>query len=1294
MTDQGYGKAPRSRGRTSASQRTPYSRPSNKKKLEKDTSTQATPPSEGTKGLIENVFSAAKTPLRAAASLIQKVCCIRDSTHLFAFPDVQFQFHSLLQVSFLGGYLSGGLRDNNVSDSGIAVMREENDTDGPSPIEQPRGSTPPKRRKQARTAIPDGKPPLKTGIAADEEEGGGGGARHVELTAEEPSVPPTIQIPQSPVIDFTSTPYDDILEKMRHGPFSSAADGAKTFTPPKARAPIESPGIQLTTTPVTTGAAATPGASNGNTMRPSRPYVGSRLGPFGSAGGGTTSPGGVGGGLRNIYTQKPISRFGRTPITSRALDSTQRIASAPPARAGQEDGSRTPIGWTPMRFHGASVLGTKRKAEGLDDAATPEVTSVAVLDAQRRIRQRSEPVAGGKASEVRRGWQSGRTPVSRPSRIPAPARMQFSLPALPASKDTQSVEPLGGTTETARRILATLDALDKVVTTPPDAATPRALPKISPPPTSSLTFAGLPSTEALTASKSDIRPKVTFGGVSFAPSPAQQTSVGHGTPPPRSSFGVLSTPSSAGATPAVTGSRKRAAEESPALAATPNPLFSFVEEKLPLAGVSEAMPATSEKTQILQTKVINETFVPCAPKEAEFTFGMTGKSDLAQKVARVVASCATAVQPLEPTPKYLFGEEKRKQKAASTPRSPICVVSKPSHPDQANKMAQEAAKSPLPPDTDEKRQEEEEEKKVPPAAGGWDLSFLQKNKESAQQASNAARKEAEASMPSPLDKLDNKASPSTLVFGAGRTPAAAFSFSAAEPPPAAAGWGDALLKPKKEGAAAVRDESEKASPGASAASMPVFNFGGAPSAGGMTFSFSSAAETKPATASSLSFGAVSTQPRIQNANAGKEVGVPSFGIAKETAPASQPAPTADWGSTFLEANKVASGAAASDVEKEIQDAAPTSNASFNFGAPVSPPVGFSFGAASAPVSTEPTSGVPAFTFGMSSTAETTTNFGAAMSTTGVQSASGIAPAFAFGSAPKEDKPMVAVPAFLASSSTPSNGANLFGAIAPKATISDQPVLFGAPASPASMHFGSSSTVAATVPPLMGASIPSTSESRPAFGVASGTSAFTFGSSAASAAVNDKPSFNFGGTSQPSFTFGMSSSSGPAFAGAPASSPFTFGAPPPVAFSGLGAPAAFASGAAFGSTSNMGAFSPSPAPGFDFGTSTEQQFAFGGSGSGQPAFGASQPAPAFGALAPAFGAPTSQQPIAFGSTAPAFGGFGAGQPGNVFTNQPQNPPSQMIPNNPFGGGGGFSMGSTGGSQSGSSRRKLKVKRPNR
>lgn len=39
------------------------------------------------------------------------------------------------------------------------------------------------------------------------------------------------------------------------------------------------------------------------------------------------------------------------------------------------------------------------------------------------------------------------------------------------------------------------------------------------------------------------------------------------------------------------------------------------------------------------------------------------------------------------------------------------------------------------------------------------------------------------------------------------------------------------------------------------------------------------------------------------------------------------------------------------------------------------------------------------------------------------------------------------------------------------------------------------------------------------------------------------------------------------------------------------------------------------------------------------------------------------------------------------------PSQMIPNNPF-GGAGFSMGSAGGGTSESARRKLKVKRPGR
>lgn len=70
----------------------------------------------------------------------------------------------------------------------------------------------------------------------------------------------------------------------------------------------------------------------------------------------------------------------------------------------------------------------------------------------------------------------------------------------------------------------------------------------------------------------------------------------------------------------------------------------------------------------------------------------------------------------------------------------------------------------------------------------------------------------------------------------------------------------------------------------------------------------------------------------------------------------------------------------------------------------------------------------------------------------------------------------------------------------------------------------------------------------------------------------------------------------------------------------------------------------------------------------------------------FGAP--QQP-AFGAQQPAFA-FGSQQPAA---------PGAMVPNNPFGGGmgggGAFSIGSSGGgSQSESGRRKLKVKRPGR
>lgn len=140
--------------------------------------------------------------------------------------------------------------------------------------------------------------------------------------------------------------------------------------------------------------------------------------------------------------------------------------------------------------------------------------NISLLDAQRRIRQKAEPTAAGEAgaapgSADRRSWRAGRTPFVKGaglSRFGAAQQQERSVsPALPGVEAPTAAPAAGSkaTTDTARRILATLDALDKVVAaSPPGGAAaavaaamgePEKPSAASPPPTDSLGFAGEPA---------------------------------------------------------------------------------------------------------------------------------------------------------------------------------------------------------------------------------------------------------------------------------------------------------------------------------------------------------------------------------------------------------------------------------------------------------------------------------------------------------------------------------------------------------------------------------------------------------------------------------------------------------------------------------------------------------------------------------------------------------------------------------------------------------------------------------
>ena len=339
-------------------------------------------------------------------------------------------------------------------------------------------------------------------------------------------------------------------------------------------------------------------------------------------------------------------------------------------------------------------------------------------------------------------------------------------------------------------------------------------------------------------------------------------------------------------------------------------------------------------------------------------------------------------------------------------------------------------------------------------------------------------------------------------------------------------------------------------------------------------------------------------------------------------------------------------------------------ASTGFGSATSTPAASSssFGAAAA-------TSTPAFgassTFGASATATSSSAFGATSSSFGA-AASTSTPAFgapsAFGAAAQTSTPAFGAPSAFgaaAQTSTPAFGAaSAFGAAATTSTPA-----FGAPSA-----FGAA---AATSKPAFGA--PSSGFGQASgFGAAVSTSTPAFGAPSAfgAAASTSTPAFGapsaFGATAKPGGGFGASATMGGGFAAA-ATAGGGFGA---AATAGSGFGAAATSGGGFGAAATAGSgFGAAAASGGVFGAASTSGGGFGAAsgGFGQPAsggFGAPTSTGAFGQPTPpsapssgfgAFGAAT--QTSAFGAPAPGFGqpasGFGQTASGFGQTQQPQS-----------------------------------------
>ena len=439
---------------------------------------------------------------------------------------------------------------------------------------------------------------------------------------------------------------------------------------------------------------------------------------------------------------------------------------------------------------------------------------------------------------------------------------------------------------------------------------------------------------------------------------------------------------------------------------------------------------------------------------------------------------------------------------------------------------------------------------------------------------------------------------------------------------------------------------------------------------GSSFTKTSSSDAEKSPTPAFTFGA----PKAEEAKPSGETGT----AAATTAPAS------GWGSDFLQKNAATAAKATAAVEEEAKkaeggQAAKPPTPAFTFGAPkveeakpsdilgvapsgaptlsqekqvdtgAAPAPTFQFGKSVATSESVQGGAANKFTFGASNGTKTEDT------STGGQGLSS-ASKFTFGSA--NSAPSTAPFAFGATATQPSSSPAMFGSIASQAadasTATGQSPQSGA--AMASFTFGGS-----------------TNPNQPSVGAASG------GSTGAAMTMDSSQQISGG--------FGNAGGFGSS--------------------GGFGNAGGFGSSGGFGNTGGFGS-----SGGFGNAGGFGNTGSFGNAGG----FGAPQASNApFGAnsSAAAFGAPAAQQ----SNTGPGAGAFGAfGQGASQFGAQqqtagfgegfsaprpfaPPSGPSQMIPNgdNPFGGSaptaGGFSVGSSGNSQS-EGRRRVKVKRRNR
>lgn len=342
---------------------------------------------------------------------------------------------------------------------------------------------------------------------------------------------------------------------------------------------------------------------------------------------GMTPGSGIGSGM------KPF--FSGTAGPNRA-----RAVSASPAPA---------FAWSPMQSPSpasASVIvegSKKRKANGFGSTPSMDEGSVRLLDMQRRRRFKPSDDPG---STGRRSWRAGRTPyqsmMGSYSRLkPISTSPQESLndftPTVPITTDGNS--PQRPTSDTARRILATLDSMEETAKrskesiSPLEASRYAMSAKPSPPPGASLgSFVPEKKTGSLDESQQG----------SLKPFALSQANVSFATP-------TTEADRLPGSSKKKRKSKRRASNDHPEPVSSKPPLMAFHAEKTPENIFKKAALEikTSSEPEIFDKKIL------------DYQFG-TRVNDLRVKVAEATKSVDLGGLGQVPTDVYLFGKDKKK----------------------------------------------------------------------------------------------------------------------------------------------------------------------------------------------------------------------------------------------------------------------------------------------------------------------------------------------------------------------------------------------------------------------------------------------------------------------------------------------------------------------------------------------------------------------------------------------------------------------------------------------------------